>query len=180
MAKIERRGLSGEAEDNRAQLTDIAGVRVVCSFITDVYRVFELLMRYNDITVLGVKDYIATPKSNGYRSLHVLLEIPVVLSTGEVPTIVEVQIRTIAMDFWASLEHKIYYKYDREVPEKLLEGLREAAESAGELDNRMEWLHIAIRGSDHDTTVHRSADSLHAVELARSGRAVHREDDEVE
>src|SRR5690606_15409027 len=107
-------------------------------------------------TVLQVKDYIAKPKENGYRSLHLLLELPVYLSSGPVLTIVEVQIRTIAMDLWASLEHKIYYKYDREVPAKLLEGLHDAATQATQLDSSMEWLHIAIRGSDYDTLVRRS------------------------
>ncbi|MGO1434147.1 MAG: GTP pyrophosphokinase [Canibacter sp.] len=168
LAKIERRGLSGEMSEIRSNLTDIAGVRVVCSFITDVYHVFELLTQQDDITVLQIKDYIANPKPNGYRSLHVLLELPVFLSSGPVTTVVEVQFRTIAMDFWASLEHKIYYKYDREVPTDLIEGLREAADSAGELDSRMEWLHIAIRGADRDTRVRRSADSMQAVEKSRA------------
>jgi putative GTP pyrophosphokinase len=170
LEKIERRGLSDQPDELREQITDIAGVRVVCSFITDVYHVFELLTQQDDITVLQVKDYIAEPKANGYRSLHVLLELPVFLSSGSVSTVVELQIRTIAMDFWASLEHKIYYKYDSEVPTEMLEGLKEAAESAGELDSRMEWLHIAIRGGDRDTRVRRSADAIQAVERNRALR----------
>lgn len=144
--KMERRGVPLETELVRETITDIAGVRVVCSFVSDVYRVFELLKSQGDITVLQVKDYIASPKETGYRSLHVLLEVPVFLSSGPVPTIVEVQIRTIAMDFWASLEHKIYYKYEREVPDHLLSGLRDAADQASRLDGTMEWLHITIRG----------------------------------
>ncbi|MCQ9368007.1 GTP pyrophosphokinase family protein [Brevibacterium sp. 50QC2O2] len=160
MDKIRRRGLSGDLDELRENLTDIAGVRVVCSFVTDVYHVFELLSGQDDIQILQVKDYIARPKPNGYRSLHLIVKVPVFLSTGQVDTVVEIQLRTIAMDFWASLEHKIYYKYDREVPENLLEGLRDAAESAGRLDGQMEWLHIAIRGGDRDTRVRRSADSM--------------------
>ncbi len=158
--KMQRRGVPLETERVRETITDIAGVRVVCAFVSDVYRVFELLSAHSDITVHQVKDYIAKPKENGYRSLHLLLEVPVFLSSGPVQTTVEVQIRTIAMDFWASLEHKIYYKYDREVPVELLAGLRDAAEQAGQLDSTMEWLHIAIRGGDYDTLVRRSTDTL--------------------
>lgn len=166
--KMERRGVPLETELVRETITDIAGVRVVCAFVSDVYRVFELLSVHDDVTVLQVKDYIAKPKQTGYRSLHLLLEVPVFLSSGPVRTIVEVQIRTIAMDFWASLEHKIYYKYDREVPAELLEGLHDAADQACQLDSTMEWLHIAIRGSDRDTLVRRSTDTV----LRRVGAAV--------
>ena len=96
--------------------------------------------------LLDVRDYIAEPKPNGYRSLHALVEVPVFLSGGAVPVLVEVQFRTIAMDFWASLEHKIYYKYRREVPPELLAGLHEAAETAYALDVRMESLHQEVQG----------------------------------
>lgn len=144
--KMHRRGVPLKTDQVRSTITDIAGVRVVCSFMSDVYRVFELLTAHSDITVYQVKDYIKNPKPNGYRSLHLLLEVPVYLSSGPVQTIVEVQIRTIAMDFWASLEHKIYYKYDSEVPAHLLQGLSDAAEQAGKLDATMEGLHVAIRG----------------------------------
>lgn len=174
LEKLQRRGIlelatkEEDLEKNlrdivRANVTDIAGIRVVCSFTSDVYHVFELLMKQDDVRILEVKDYIANPKGNGYRSLHVLLEIPVFLSTGPVPTIVEVQLRTIAMDFWASLEHKIYYKYEAEVPQHLVKQLSEAAETAWKLDNHMEVLHIAIRGGDRDTRVRRSADAMQAI-----------------
>lgn len=165
--KMRRRGVPLDTEKVRETITDIAGVRVVVAFVSDVYRVFELLTAHDDVSVFQVKDYIAQPKPNGYRSLHLLLEVPVFLSSGPVQTIVEVQIRTIAMDFWASLEHKIYYKYDREVPEFLLQGLSDAAEQAGQLDTTMEWLHIAIRGGDRDMLVRGSADSLGAVAASR-------------
>lgn len=147
--KMQRRGVPLETDQVRSTITDIAGVRVVCSFMSDVYRVFELLTAHSDITVYQVKDYIESPKPNGYRSLHLLLEVPVYLSSGPVQTIVEVQIRTIAMDFWASLEHKIYYKYqssESAVPRHLLQGLSDAAEQARQLDSTMEGLHVAIRG----------------------------------
>ncbi|ABL79819.1 MULTISPECIES: GTP pyrophosphokinase family protein [unclassified Nocardioides] len=132
----------------RATVTDIAGVRVVCSFVSDVYRVFDMLVEQEDVSTVEVRDYIATPKPNGYRSLHALVEVPVFLSEGPVPVLVEVQFRTIAMDFWASLEHKIYYKYRREVPAELLERLHDAAETAYALDATMERLHEEVRGLD--------------------------------
>jgi Uncharacterized protein conserved in bacteria len=144
--KIMRKGCDPSFDAIRESITDIAGVRVTCSFISDVYRVFELLTTQTDIKVLQVKDYIAEPKPNGYKSLHAIVEIPVFLSGGPVPVIVEIQLRTIAMDFWASLEHKIYYKYDRSVPEELLGGLKDAADDAARLDETMQRLHHEIRG----------------------------------
>ena len=162
--KMQRRGVAPNFEAIREEITDIGGVRVVCSFISDVYRVFEILTAHDDVRVHTVKDYIAKPKENGYRSLHLILELPVFLSSGPVKTLVEVQLRTIAMDFWASLEHKIYYKYEKEVPEQLLAGLRDAAEQAGQLDASMEWLHIAIRGEDRGMLIRRSSDALLAAE----------------
>ncbi|MCI2958867.1 GTP pyrophosphokinase family protein [Agromyces atrinae] len=144
--KVSRKGIEPSFESIRATITDIAGVRVTCSFVSDVYRLFELLTNQEDVRVLTVKDYIAEPKPNGYKSLHVIVEVPVFLSTGPEPVAVEVQIRTIAMDFWASLEHKIYYKYDKQVPESLLERLTDAAHTAAELDERMERLHIEVHG----------------------------------
>ena len=138
--KMERKGCDPTFDSIGKTITDIAGVRVTCSFVSDVYRVFDLLAAQSDITVLTVRDYIATPKDNGYRSLHAHVEVPVFLSDGPIPVTVEVQFRTIAMDFWASLEHKIYYKYREEVPQELLDGLREAADTASALDTTMERL----------------------------------------
>ena len=145
--KIQRRGIDPDFESVRAHITDVAGIRITCSFVNDVYRLFDLLTAQDDITVREVEDYIATPKGNGYKSLHAILEVPVYLSTGRVDVPVEVQFRTIAMDFWASLEHKIYYKYDRLVPDDLLAELKNAADTAAELDTRMERLHREIRGA---------------------------------
>ncbi|MCO7204110.1 GTP pyrophosphokinase family protein [Microbacterium sp. CnD16-F] len=144
--KIQRRGIEPDFDSVRAHITDIAGIRITCSFVSDVYRLFDLLTAQDDITVREVEDYIATPKGNGYKSLHTILEVPVYLSTGRVDVPVEVQFRTIAMDFWASLEHKIYYKYERQVPEHLLGQLKDAADAAAELDARMARLHQQIRG----------------------------------
>ncbi|WP_340537271.1 GTP pyrophosphokinase [Nocardioides sp. GXZ039] len=148
--KMMRKGLpvdgSATWEEVQERVCDVAGVRVVCSFVSDVVRVFELLAKHVDIEVVEVRDYISEPKPNGYRSLHAIVRVPVFLSDGSMPIPVEVQFRTIAMDFWASLEHKIYYKYQRDVPDDLLAGLREAADNAASLDTKMERLRQEIRG----------------------------------
>ncbi len=153
LAKIGRKGCVPSFEAIRATITDIAGVRVTTSFVSDVYHVMDMLSRQDDVTVLEIRDYIANPKPNGYRSLHALLEVPVNMSDRVVPVVVEVQIRTIAMDFWASLEHKIYYKYDTDVPQDLLDELGQAAETAHRLDATMEHLHEEIRGADRGSAV---------------------------
>jgi len=144
--KVARKGIEPDFDSIAEHITDIAGIRVTCSFIADAYRLFDLLTAQDDIRVRTVKDYIADPKPNGYKSLHAIIEVPVFLSTGPVSVPVEVQFRTIAMDFWASLEHKIYYKYDRQVPEGLLGELKDAADSAALLDEQMQRLHSQIHG----------------------------------
>jgi len=145
--KIARKGIDEpDFERIRKEITDIAGVRVTCSFVADVYQLFDLLTQQDDITVRVVKDYIAEPKANGYKSLHAIIEVPVFLSTGPLLVPVEVQFRTIAMDFWASLEHKIYYKFSNQVPSHLVASLSDAAEAASELDARMERLHREAHG----------------------------------
>jgi putative GTP pyrophosphokinase len=144
--KSARKGVDPDFAAIRAHITDIAGVRITTSFTADAYRLFDLLTAQDDITVRRVKDYIAHPKPNGYKSLHAIVGVPVFLSTGPVEVPVEVQFRTIAMDFWASLEHKIYYKYARQVPPELLAELKDAAQSAALLDARMERLHRELHG----------------------------------
>lgn len=151
LQKAARLGIDPTPQAIREGIRDIAGVRITCSFIADTYRVLEALTSQTDVRVVQVKDYIAHPKPNGYKSLHALIEIPVFLSTGPIPVTVEVQVRTIAMDFWASLEHKIYYKYDGAVPAGLVASLTEAADIAEQLDRRMEHLHAEVRGSDHES-----------------------------
>lgn len=143
-AKAVRRGCGFEFEAIRATIFDIAGVRITCAFISDVYTLFDLFTRQHDISVVEIEDYIATPKANGYRSLHAIVEVPVYLSTGPLHVPVEMQFRTVAMDFWASLEHKIYYKYDRELPAALYDELCDAAATAAELDERMQRLHRIV------------------------------------
>lgn len=145
MKKLGRKGKEISVNSIRENVKDIAGLRITCSFISDIYQIYEMLRNQSDLKILNVKDYIQNPKNNGYKSLHLLIEIPVFMSDCKELVTVEVQIRTIAMDFWASLEHKIFYKYDQFVPERLLKELKEAADSAYALDQKMERLHNEIK-----------------------------------
>ncbi|WP_063062229.1 GTP pyrophosphokinase [Nocardia sienata] len=151
LQKAIRKNIRPELSILRDHISDIAGVRITCSFITDTYRVLEALTSQADVEVLAIKDYIADPKPNGYKSLHALLKIPVFLSTGPVNVTVELQVRTVAMDFWATLEHKIFYKYDGDVPQRFIDDLTSAAATAAELDRRMEQLHTDVHGVDGRT-----------------------------
>lgn len=128
---------------------DIAGVRIVCSFTSDIYKIAEMIGRQNDITVISIKDYIKNPKASGYKSYHMLITLPVYLSDKVVDTKVEIQIRTIAMDFWASLEHKIYYKFEGHAPEYISRDLRDCSEIVSMLDTKMLQLNEAILEAKH-------------------------------
>ncbi|WP_026582283.1 GTP pyrophosphokinase [Bacillus sp. J33] len=141
LKKLERKGLSFSLESIKGNIRDIAGVRITCSFVSDIYKIKNMLESQKDITVLDCKDYIKEPKPNGYQSLHLIVQIPIFMSDREEFVPVEIQIRTIAMDFWASLEHKIYYKYNKEIPQRIVNELKEAAETAGRLDRKMENIH---------------------------------------
>ena len=145
LAKARRDNLGFTFPELRDNIRDIAGIRITCSFISDAYRVAEMITSQRDVTVLAVKDYINAPKANGYKSLHLIVSIPVFLSESVETIPVEIQIRTIAMDFWASLEHKIYYKFDEEIPAVLLAELKEAADVANRLDVKMERIHDEVR-----------------------------------
>lgn len=131
-------------DELKENIKDIAGVRIICSFISDIYRISDMIQKQKDVELVSLKDYIKNPKPNGYRSLHLILKIPVFMSDREEHVYVELQIRTMAMDFWASLEHKIYYKYQNDIPNHMLEELKEAASTASELDKKMEKLHKEI------------------------------------
>ena len=124
---------------------DIAGIRVICNYVDDVYMVAQLLISQDDIKVIKMKDYIQNPKPSGYRSLHLVLEIPIFLAEGAKPIHVEVQMRTIAMDFWASLEHKLKYKTDNQVPEDIRLELQECALAISELDEKMQNIHNRLK-----------------------------------
>jgi GTP pyrophosphokinase len=144
-AKATKRGATASLETIAETVHDIAGVRVVCPFVSDVYWIKDMLTRQSDVTVVETEDYIASPKPNGYRSLHLTIEIPVFLSDRTELVPVELQLRTIAMDFWASVEHSIYYKYDATVPPRLLDELSDAARTAADLDDRMTRLRDEVR-----------------------------------
>lgn len=141
LKKVYRKGIELSLPSIKENIRDIAGIRIICSFISDIYRLRDMLQNQKDIKLIECKDYIKNPKANGYKSLHLILQIPVSMSDRVDNVYVEMQIRTIAMDFWASLEHKIYYKYDKEVPKRLMEELKEAAESVSKLDEKMENIH---------------------------------------
>lgn len=145
MKKLARKGDPISLPCIKEKIKDIAGLRITCSFISDIYRVSEMLQKQSDLRTLEVKDYIKNPKPNGYKSLHLILEVPIFLSDRVEHVCVEVQIRTIAMDFWASLEHKIFYKYNKSVPARLLQDLKVAADSANALDIQMEQLHKEVQ-----------------------------------
>ena len=140
LRKAQRLNIPLTIDDISKNIFDIAGVRITCSFISDTYRIAEMLTSQTDLRVIEREDYIADPKPNGYKSLHLIVEVPVFMSDRVRHVPIELQIRTIAMDFWASLEHKIYYKYNREVPVELLDELTEAAAAAHRLDVKMERL----------------------------------------
>lgn len=135
--KLKKYGHESTIENMVEYVNDIAGIRVICSFTSDIYRIAEMLGGQNDIKVLSVKDYIKNPKPSGYKSYHMLVTVPIFLSDRIVDTKVEVQIRTVAMDFWASLEHKIHYKFEGEVPTHIERELVECANMVSELDARM-------------------------------------------
>lgn len=118
-------------------INDVAGVRIICSFTSDIYHIADLIAQQSDVQVLKVKDYIMSPKPNGYTSYHMIVSVPIFLSDTTVNTKVEIQIRTIAMDFWASLEHKIYYKFEGHAPEKIRKELKECADVVAFLDQKM-------------------------------------------
>ena len=126
------------------KLNDIAGIRIICSFTSDIYQIADMISRQKDVTVLYVKDYIKNPKPNGYKSYHMVVTIPVYLSEGPVETKVEIQIRTVAMDFWASLEHKIYYKFEGDAPDYFQKELKACADVVDMLDAKMYSLNEAI------------------------------------
>lgn len=149
IGKLERNGLPFSLENIENHLNDIAGIRVICSFPEDIYMLEESLLKQDDIILIERKDYIKNPKPNGYRSLHLILDIPIFLTDEKKHMRVEVQFRTIAMDFWASLEHKMKYKKNIENAESISEELKYCADLISQLDRRMEQIRNRI---DTNTT----------------------------
>ncbi|MFA5325833.1 MAG: GTP pyrophosphokinase family protein [Bacteroidales bacterium] len=142
--KLKRKGHEISIESARANLTDIAGIRVICSYLDDIYLISDLLTSQSDVNVIRMTDYIKNPKPNGYRSLHIIVSIPVFLSDKTELVNVEVQIRTIAMDFWASLEHDLTYKLSERKTETVVKELKECAEVIADTDKRMQALYNEI------------------------------------
>lgn len=142
--KLKRKNLEVSVESMMHYLDDIAGVRVICSFVDDIYQVAEMLVRQDDIRVIAVKDYIMNPKENGYRSYHMIVEIPVFFSDEKRLLRVEVQIRTIAMDFWASLEHKLYYKETDVTSEEITARLKKCADIIAATDIEMQSIRDVV------------------------------------
>jgi putative GTP pyrophosphokinase len=135
--KLKRDGRESTIENMIKYVNDIAGIRIICSFTSDIYRIVDMLGEQRDIHVIAVKDYITFPKTSGYKSYHMIVTVPVYLSDKTVDAKVEIQIRTVAMDFWASLEHKIHYKFEGDAPEDIRTELVECAKMVTDLDARM-------------------------------------------
>lgn len=145
MEKLRRKGVPFNVDAARENLNDIAGVRVICNYIEDIYTVADLLTAQDDVKLVSRKDYIKSPKPNGYRSLHLVIETPVYLSDKKEHVHVEVQIRTIAMDFWASLEHELKYKTDTEVSADLAAQLKDCAETIAATDVKMQQIYKTLK-----------------------------------
>lgn len=148
--KIRIKGKELTVENIIKYVNDVAGVRIICSFTSDIYRIAEAIAKQDDVTVLQIKDYIRKPKENGYRSYHMIVSIPIFLSQDVIDTKVEIQIRTIAMDFWASLEHKIYYKFEGKAPEGIREELKECANIITFLDQKMLSINESVKDYHDD------------------------------
>ena len=135
--KLKRHGYESTIQNMVQYVNDIAGIRVICSFTSDIYQIADMISNQSDIKVISVKDYIVKPKASGYKSYHMLVTVPVYLSDRIVDTKVEIQIRTVAMDFWASLEHKMNYKFEGNAPEHIRQALVECASMVSDLDAKM-------------------------------------------
>lgn len=148
MLKLQKYGYDVNIQNMIAHVYDIAGVRVICSFTSDIYKISQMLMQQRDLSVVEIKDYIAVPKDNGYKSLHLIMSVPIYMASGMIETKVEIQIRTIAMDFWASLEHKIHYKFKGKAPEDITSDLKECADIVAKLDARMLSLNELVQSAN--------------------------------
>lgn len=155
--KLNRLGLDQSVSSAVENLTDIAGIRVICKYVEDVYRVAELLLRQDDLTIIKMSDYIKEPKKSGYRSLHAVVLVPVYLSNAVRQVPVEIQLRTIAMDFWSSLEYELRYKTSSNLDDSLKTELRDCAEQIAKLDFQMQHIHEKINkkaiGESPDDTI---------------------------
>ncbi|QHQ60264.1 GTP pyrophosphokinase family protein [Anaerocolumna sedimenticola] len=151
--KMRHNGRELTVENIVKYINDVAGIRIICSFTSDIYRIADLIAKQSDVQVLKVKDYIMFPKPNGYTSYHMIISVPIYLSSTMVNVKVEIQIRTIAMDFWASLEHKIYYKFEGNAPERIRKELKECADIVSYLDHKMLTLNEEIKIYNHEDEI---------------------------
>lgn len=166
--KMHRQNIEVTIDNMIEHINDIAGIRIVCSFTPDIYKIAEMISNQQDVKVLLTKDYIKKPKLNGYRSYHMIISVPIYLSNACREVKVEVQIRTIAMDFWASLEHKIHYKFSGNAPEYMTLQLKDCADMAAELDERMLALNQSIMQADAIPPTYSEADLDEELEMLSS------------
>ncbi|MSA00219.1 MULTISPECIES: GTP pyrophosphokinase family protein [Lactonifactor] len=143
--KLKKNGYESSIENMVKYVNDIAGIRITCSFTSDIYRIADMIAKQSDLKILALKDYMKHPKESGYQSYHMLVTVPIFLSDSVVDTKVEIQIRTVAQDFWASLEHKIYYKFEGNAPDFISEELKECAKIVAQLDAKMLSLNESIK-----------------------------------
>lgn len=152
--KLKRHGYESTIENMIKYVNDIAGIRIICSFTSDIYMISDMIKNQKDIEVIAIKDYITYPKTSGYRSYHMMVTVPVYLSDRIVDTKVEIQIRTVAMDFWASLEHKIHYKLEGDAPEHIKKQLIECSRMVADLDEKMLSLNEEIIQTSKERKLH--------------------------
>ena len=143
--KLKKNGYEVNVKNMVKHVRDIAGIRIICSFTSDIYLIADMITKQGDLKIISLKDYIKHPKDSGYQSYHMLVSVPIYLSGGFVDTIVEIQIRTVAQDFWASLEHKIYYKFEGNAPDYISRELQECSKIVAKLDERMLSLNNTIQ-----------------------------------
>lgn len=149
--KLKRKGYEATIPNMQKYVSDIAGVRIICSFTSDIYRIAEMIKNQSDLKILEIRDYIKAPKESGYKSYHMIVTVPIFLSDSVYDTKVEIQIRTVAMDFWASLEHKMNYKFESNVPEHIQKELYDCAKMVSDLDERMLKLNEEILKSAEES-----------------------------
>lgn len=152
VTKLRRDGREATLENMVRYVNDIAGIRIICSFTSDIYRIADMIAKQSDLKIISLKDYIKNPKESGYKSYHMILAVPIFLSDHVVDTKVELQIRTVAQDFWASLEHKIYYKFEGNAPEHISRELRNCAKIVAKLDEKMLSLNEEIHALPEENT----------------------------
>ena len=157
--KLQRRGLPLSIESMESNLDDIAGVRVICSFVDDIYEISRMLERQDDVTIIAIKDYIKAPKENGYRSYHIIIRYPLSTALGPKEVFAEIQIRTNAMNFWATAEHSLRYKYSGNIPQELQDRLHNCAEAAFHLDQEMSTIREEITNAQRLNEIRRKMTS---------------------